>query len=110
MLTQRAATAMTLTYLVYSVLTHLDIRDKLIKEVASLSDSPGWEELEGNKYLNNVIEEALRLHAPVPSSLPRTTPEDGAVLGVFKIPGRTTCCTQAYTIHRDPVAFPEPER
>ncbi len=81
-----------------------------MKEVASLSKNPGWEELEGNKYLNNVIEETLRLHAPVPSSLPRTAPREGAMLGPFKIPGGATCCSQAHTIHRDPEAFLEPER
>ncbi|KAJ9606210.1 hypothetical protein H2200_009171 [Cladophialophora chaetospira] len=105
-----SATAMTLTYLVYSVLSNPAIRDRLITEISSLSDSPGWEELESNKYLNNVIEEALRLHAPVPSSLPRNAPPEGAILGGYKIPGGTVCCSQAYTLHRDAKVYPDPEQ
>lgn len=103
-------TAMCLVYLIYSVLCHPEVRAKLISEVESLTDSPGWEELESKQCLNHVIEEALRLHVPVPSSLPRTTPKRGAILGGFKIPGGTTCCTQAYTMNRDPTIFPEPDR
>ena len=103
-------TAMTLTFLVYAVLQNPDVKYKLLAEIATCSERPGWDELEGKQYLNNVIQESLRLHPPVPATLPRTTPEEGSVLAGFRIPGGTTVGTQAHTFHRDQTAFPNPER
>lgn len=102
-------TAMALTYLVYEVIQHPEVKKQLLDELASCSEKPSWDELENKQYLNNVIQEALRLHPPV-GALPRITPAQGAVLGGHKIPGRTIVLTEAYITHRDPVVFPDPEQ
>lgn len=103
-------TAMALTYLIYAVLIAPDIKSKLLSELSGCSPIPGWEELEGKPYLNKVISETLRLYAPVPASLPRTVPQGGTSLVGYRIPAETTVVTQAYTFHRDPAIWSEPER
>jgi cytochrome P450 len=102
-------TAMTLTYLVYEVIRHPEVREKLVKELSTCSADPGWEELESKTYLNNVIQETMRKR-PVVTTLRRTTPKEGAILGGFRIPGDTIVATQAFSLHADPVAFPDPDR
>jgi cytochrome P450 len=102
-------TAITLTYLVYEVIQHPEVKKKLLDELASCSEKPSWEELESKQYLNNVIQETLRLR-PAVGALPRITPAQGAVLGGHKIPGGTIVLTEAYITHRDPVVFQDPEQ
>jgi cytochrome P450 len=102
-------TAMTLTYLVYEVLRQPEVKEKLVKELSTCSADPGWEELERKTYLNNVIQETMR-RRPVITSLRRTTPKEGAILGGFRIPGDTTVATQAFSLHANSVAFPDPDR
>jgi cytochrome P450 len=98
-----------IVYMIYAVLGHPDIKKKLEEELATCSETPGWDELEGKEYLNWVIDEGLRLYPPAPSSLPRKVPDKGAVLGGYKLPRGCVVSTQALTIQRDPVAFPNPE-
>ncbi len=59
--------------------------------------------------MNKVIDETLRLYSAAPGSLPRIVPAGGAILGGYHIPGGTTVSTQAYTFHRNPKIFPNPE-
>ncbi len=75
-------TAMTLTYLVYEVLQNPGIKTKLLKELEPCSADPRVGELEEKQYLNNVIQETLRLHSAVPASLPRTVPAEVLCLEV----------------------------
>ena len=103
-------TASVLTYLVYEVLRHPLIKETLIDELSTCSPSPGWEELEGKPYLNRVIEESLRMHPGVQGTLPRVAPKEGATLAGQFIPAGTIVGTQAYTMHRDPIAFPDPTK
>lgn len=98
-----------IVYTIYAVLSHPDVKKKLDEELATCTASPSWEELEGKQYLNWVVDEGLRLYPPAPSSLPRKVPDNGAVLGGYQLPGRCVVSTQALTIQRDPVAFPNPE-
>lgn len=103
-------TGVALTYLVYCVLSTPRLKKKLLDELATLPENASWEELENAPYLNNTIQEALRLYPSVPGSLPRTTPESGAILGGYRIPGGTTVATQAYTLQRDPTVFEDSDR
>ncbi|CVL06816.1 related to benzoate 4-monooxygenase cytochrome P450 [Fusarium mangiferae] len=102
-------TATTLTYLIYSVCSHADVRQKLFKELMKLPDDYTHSDLRELPHLNNVIDETLRLYAAVPSALPRLVPVGGAHLAGYFIPGETVVSTQAWTLHRDPHVFPDPE-
>ncbi|CAG7939869.1 unnamed protein product [Penicillium salamii] len=102
-------TANTLTYLVWSVCQDESIRSHLLEELSSIPDIFQDEHLRPLPYLTQVIDETLRLYSGVPSGLPRVS-RHGAHLAGHWIPAGTTVTTQAYTLHRDPSAFDEPER
>ena len=99
-------TAITLTYLVWSVLRQPKLQRELEEEVRSLGNEFMDSALEKLPVLNAIIDETLRLYGAAPGSLPRTVPVGGATLGGYYIPGGTTVCTQAYTLHRDEATFP----
>ncbi|KAL4931663.1 cytochrome P450 [Aspergillus undulatus] len=115
-------TANTLTYLVWSVLKNRKIQERLVAELAALTKTLSIEEgldkkdalsdtsLRDLPYMNQVINEALRLYPAVPSGLPRTVPDKGSTLAGYWIPGGATVSTQLYSLHRDPEVFAEPER
>ncbi|CRG83025.1 putative sterigmatocystin biosynthesis P450 monooxygenase STCB [Talaromyces islandicus] len=102
-------TAITLTYLVWAVCKIPSIRDRLAAEVKDLPDGFSEERVRDLPYLNQVINEALRIHSAVPSALPRRVPPEGTTLGGYYIPGGATVSTQAYTLHRDEKLFPDSE-
>ncbi|KAI3572667.1 cytochrome P450 [Fusarium oxysporum f. sp. albedinis] len=81
-------TAVTLSYLVYAVLS---------------------DPVEALPYLSAVIEETLRKYSAAPGALPRTVPKGGVTLAGHFIPQGTTVSTQAYTFHRDIDTYPNPE-
>ena len=103
-------TAITLTYLVWSVCRNSEIRQRLVEELTPLREDLRDQDLRNLPYLNQVITETLRLYAAAPSALPREVPRGGAKLAGFFIPEGLTVATQAYTLHRDPVIFPQPEK
>ncbi|KAE8161390.1 cytochrome P450 [Aspergillus tamarii] len=103
-------TANTLTYLVWAVCRDPEIKKKLADELAEIRDDFTDEDLRPLPYLNQVINEALRLYPAVPSALPRSVPPKGTTLGGHWIPGGSTVSTQLYSLHRDPAAYPDPER
>jgi cytochrome P450 len=102
--------AITLTYLVWAVCKNPTIRDKLVDEVATLPADFKDEHVRALPYTCKVINETLRLYPAVPGALPRLVPAEGARLGGYPLPGGTTVSTQVYSLHRDPVIFPDPER
>ncbi|KAL4753662.1 hypothetical protein BDW72DRAFT_190870 [Aspergillus terricola var. indicus] len=114
-------TANTLTYLVWSVLKDRSIQERLVQEldvlVKTLNVEQGITEeelsdvhLRDLPYMNQVINEALRLYPAVPSGLPRVVPEKGSTLAGHWLPGGATVTTQLYSLHRDEKVFGEPER
>ncbi|KAL4984893.1 cytochrome P450 [Aspergillus falconensis] len=114
-------TANTLTYLVWSVLKDRSIQERLVEELDALVKTLDIEQgvseeelsdvhLRELPYMNQVINEALRLYPAVPSGLPRVVPEKGSTLAGYWIPGGATVTTQLYSLHRDEEVFEEPER
>ncbi|KAI0469875.1 cytochrome P450 [Xylariaceae sp. FL0804] len=103
-------TAVTLTYLVWAVMSNPAVQRRLEVEVGALDENFMDADLKGLPYLAAVIEEALRLYGAAPGALPRSVPKGGATLAGFFVPEGTTVSTQAYTLHRDPNLFAEPER
>ena len=103
-------TSCTLTYLIWALLRDPEIKHTLVTELNKLPQNPTNSELESSTYLNNVIEETLRLYSAVRGSLRRTNHHRSAVLAGYMIPPKTVVSTQAYTFHRDPRVFIEPDR
>lgn len=102
--------SLTMTSLVWAVCREPEIKAKLVAEVMQLPANYDDSDLQRLPYMNQVIEETLRLHAVVPSALPRLVPAGGATLAGYYLPGNATVCTQAYSLHRNEDIFPEPEK
>lgn len=102
-------TANSLTYLVCSVCRYPHIKTALLEELGTLPRDYCDQDLRDLRLLNHIIDETLRLHSAAPASLPRVVPREGANFGEYWVPGGTVVCTQAYTMHRDPGIFPQPE-
>ncbi|KAI1637841.1 cytochrome P450 [Biscogniauxia mediterranea] len=105
-------TSNTLTYLVWNVCRDAasGVRSRLLDALAGLPEDFGDEDLRGVAYLEHVVDETLRLHPAVPAPLPRVVPPEGAELDGYRVPPGTVVSTQARSLHKNPEAFPEPER
>lgn len=102
-------TAVTLTYLIWAVSRDARVRDKLVEELAIVPEPVVDRNLRDLPYLNQVINETLRLYTAVPFGLPRSTPSEGATINGYFVPGGTTVSTQSYSMHRDPTIFRDPD-
>lgn len=103
-------TAVTLTYLVWAVCQDKEIQETLVRELQSLPESLTHADIRELPYLNRVIDEALRCYGAAPGALPRDVPAAGANLAGHYIPAGIVVSTQAYSVHRDPKIFPDPDR
>lgn len=100
--------ASTLTYLVWAVCRRPEVKVQLLEEIDSLPDEFQDGHLKQLSYLNQVIEETLRLYPAVGGGLLRTVPPRGATITGLQIPPGTIVSCQAYSMHRDPGIFPNP--
>ncbi|KAK6347376.1 hypothetical protein TWF718_005215 [Orbilia javanica] len=98
----------TATYLIWAILRHKEVRQKLEAEFTALGDNITDEALQQLPYLTFVIKEALRLYAGAQIGLPRAVPLGGRQLGPYFLPEKTGVMTPIYSIHRDPKIFEEP--
>ncbi|OOQ88271.1 putative cytochrome P450 monooxygenase [Penicillium brasilianum] len=111
--------AVGLTYLLWQLSRHPDIQDQLREELSTLDPPiafPGSSELPSAKSIDTlplleaIVTETLRLHAPIPGIQPRVTPEPScSLVGYDNIPGGIRVNAQAYSLHRNPQVFPDPE-
>ncbi len=120
-----------LTYLMHELSQRPYLQDRLRTELFTLSppitslssndaankstDSrlPSPRSIDTLPFLNNILQETLRLHTPAPAQLPRVTPSspNGTVIeGYSNIPGGVTVSANGYSLHRNAAVFPEPEK
>ncbi|KAE9968960.1 hypothetical protein BLS_005568 [Venturia inaequalis] len=103
----------TLVYMFYHLAQNPSIASKARDELEALCNADGsfnHREAMRNEYINGVINEALRMHPPVPSNLQRLTPPEGLKVGETFIPGDTNVLCPQYTLGRSESAYVDPER
>lgn len=103
------STAVTLTYLVWSVCRDPTVKATLLEELRTLPADYTASHLRDLSYLNYVIDETLRLYSGIQSSLPRYVPDGGDDIVGYWLPGGTSICAQAYSMHRIASVFPNPD-
>jgi len=90
-----------------------DVQTKLHEELKAAFPDPkeslDIERLERLPFFDGVCREGLRLHAPIPSYLERYSPPGGITVCEVPIPAGTIVGMQAYTNHRDPSVYPDPD-
>lgn len=119
--------AITLTYLMHNMSQQPWLQSKLREELLTLSphiqypsrrSSEGWDRLPTPKaidelpLLDAILQETLRLYAAAAGPQPRVTPRvpgGTTVEGYTNIPGGVRVSSNAYSIHRIPEIFPEPD-
>jgi hypothetical protein len=95
--------AITVSNVCYLLCQYPEYQKKLFDELRALTTLNGIvddQHLVGKPYLTGIINEALRLHPPVPSGLQRLTPPEGAVIAGRYIPGDMNVTTPTYSLHR----------
>lgn len=111
--------AVGLTYLLWELSKHPEVQQKLREELLTLDppidlskphDLPPAKAIDNLPLLEAIVTETLRLHAPIPGIQPRVTPAPSCSLaGYDNIPPNIRVNAQAYSLHRNPEVFPDPE-
>jgi cytochrome P450 len=94
-------TSATLVYLFNYLARDPSLVEKARKELAPLLRADGSfdnKEAGNAEYINGCINEALRLHPPVPTALQRLTPPEGIMVGDTFIPGDTCVWCPGYVM------------
>lgn len=114
----------TLGFLYYEMSRRPEVQAKLREELLTLDpplcfpqnpgpdgelDLPAPKDVDSLPYLEAVIMETLRLYPSVPGGQPRRVPRPCSLGGHENIPAGTTVQCYAYSLHRTPEVFPDPE-
>ena len=115
--------AITLTYLMHELSQKPELQARLRTELLTLDppiivtdkpiDSlPSPRSIDALPLLDSILQETLRLHSAGPARQPRLTPHvpGGTTIDNYAhIPGGVVVSANAYTLHRNPQVFSEPE-
>ncbi|KAK3356880.1 cytochrome P450 monooxygenase-like protein [Lasiosphaeria hispida] len=99
--------AATLTYVFFHLAYDPELVRMLQAELDALPDL-AHDRLAAVALLDAVVNEAMRLHPPVPSGTQRVTPPEGLQIGKAFVPGDTIVQVPSYTVFRDERAFELP--
>jgi len=107
--------SITLTFLAWELsrLENKHWQDRLRAEISDVADKHDAKAIDSLPVLHAILMETLRLHAAIPGNQPRITPPS-AVLGssdhqTFVLPTKVRVQSQAWSLHRNPAVFPNPE-
>lgn len=114
----------TVTYAIYSLSQDPPLQAALRKELLTLSPPilyppqsqshkptlPSPRAIDALPLLHTILMETLRLYAAIPGPQPRETPSTGiSLVGSPPLPEGVRVSAQAYSLHRNPEVFPDPE-
>ncbi|GKZ69865.1 hypothetical protein AnigIFM50267_005095 [Aspergillus niger] len=113
-------TGITITYIMWELSKRPELQTRLREELASSPESlrytegtekelPPLADIAALPFLDAIVRETLRLHAPAPAPLPRVTPPEGTWIHGYYIPGGVQVSSSAYSLHRIEEVFPSPE-
>ncbi|KAL1722322.1 cytochrome P450 [Schizophyllum commune] len=108
-------TAITLSYFCWELGRRPDIVEKLRAELDTVmhdsTDMPNIAVLQSLPYLTAFLKEGLRIYGAAPSLLERKTPTAGDPFNIagYVLPPHTIVAAQAWSLHRDPAVFPDPD-
>ncbi len=102
-------TAISLTFLMWCVLSRPELQALVEAEVAGIQGEVTDVVCEGLPILNAVIDESLRLYGAAPGCMPRSVPSGGATLGGYFIPSNAVVVTQNWSLQRDPNTWENPD-
>ncbi|NXU73276.1 CP3A9 protein, partial [Oreotrochilus melanogaster] len=103
-------TSNTLGYVAYELALHPDVQQKALEEIDSVLPNKApltYEAIMQLEYLDMVLSETLRLY-PIGGRIERTCKRDVEINGVT-IPKGMIVMIPAYTLHRSPEYWPNPE-
>ena len=89
--------APTLVFTFYELALHPKQQEKLRVELSNV-DISDRKTLAGLPHLNGIINEALRIHPPVPTGGYRQSPVNGITISDQYIPGNVTIVAPRYTL------------
>ncbi|EJP66155.1 Cytochrome P450 CYP5280A1P [Beauveria bassiana ARSEF 2860] len=100
----------TLYYLTKNPETLAKLRAELDEALESHDGVVPWYKVKNLPYLRACVDESMRLSPPVATDLLRKTPPDRShTIDEVVVPPSTNVSISAYTAHRDPSVFPDPE-
>ena len=110
MLAGHDTTAIALTFALHLLGRHPDVQRRLHEEVDTVlgGRAPTADDLERLPYATMVLKETMRLYPPAPAVGRRTA--EGDVIDGWEIPPGSDVVLSAWTTHRHPAFWAEPER
>ncbi|KLJ09232.1 hypothetical protein EMPG_15340 [Blastomyces silverae] len=106
-------TGTALLYLFWELARNPDLAERLRSELADLPVVDGviqHHSVSNLPFLDALISEGLRAYPPIPAGLLREAPIGGCTINGIYVPGGTVASTHAWTTHRNPEHFPDPEK
>ncbi|KAJ0414329.1 cytochrome P450 [Aspergillus carlsbadensis] len=105
-------TATTMAFLFYYIAREPRLLQRLREETEGLTGGGDLDHrtIQSAPLLNGCINEALRLHPPVPSGLYRKAPPEGVYVGEQYIPGDTVMLVNFYAMGRDESHFVDADK
>ncbi|KAK4495075.1 hypothetical protein PRZ48_013402 [Zasmidium cellare] len=97
--------AIVLTYALHHLSKSPTLQSRLRAEIKTTNTT----DLDALPFLNALITETIRLHAPGAGRQPRLAPSQGMTLHDHYIPAGTSISASSYVLHRTSSVFPSPE-
>ncbi|KAF2638392.1 cytochrome P450 CYP5280A1P [Massarina eburnea CBS 473.64] len=85
------------------------LREELDDALGHSDGTAPWSKVRNLEYLKACIDESMRLLPPVATDLLRKTAPEGLKVDTEMVPGNTIVSVSAYSAHRDPDVFDDPE-